>query len=206
SKTMFRTLASRAAKEDSPPILAAIFQMLYLLPDAGRLVSQEALTDAQNQAFEILHANWGRCCRLLLTGGAGMAEALEKGIGSLQGMASLVAAKSDGKKAVLQMIVDAMYCSFLAYDAHCAKADRSDVAVRTNASLLLTCEKALSEISEIRKTTVEDALTNPRVPDRPAAVGLAVLDWVEALKDLGVIKPDFKMPAEKAETGNQAPK
>ncbi len=197
SNQMIETLKKQAAVEKSPAVLGAMFQAMYIMPDRSGLVDKKILADAQKAAFDILQANWQRCCTEMLTS-VEMTRAMIKAIGVIGYLQPLVATDDKGKTAALQMVADAMRCASLVYDSDWTKDDGEGDAAMVCAVLLRYGEIELRKISQVNSTAVEKALTDAKVSLRGVAVQEAVLNWIiDNLKKFGVKKPDYKMPESK---------
>lgn len=204
SQKMFETLQKQAAAESSPAVLGELIQMLYFPPEGIGSVSPAVLSNARNKCFNILSDNWSNWCEKLFVGEAEMAWAINTGVETLLRISTLLADDKKAQTNILQMITNTMHCSSLAYDAAFAITVGKGETSRVNAVLLLNCEMALSEISGNKLDNMKKALDKPDEPGKAAGVRLAVLDWIDALKANGVVKPEFKLPDEKEEEEKEA--
>ncbi len=192
TQKMFDTLEAAAAKETVPPTVGAIFEVCRIATDRGAVIPAETLTMARQRARAILQTNWKTWCLRVLSGDIEANRAFEKGIVTLQTLAPASADKAD-KLQSLQLLVDLAKHAAEAYDT----AQAGGKVFKANSILLLKCEVAITEISQKRLNFITVALTKRGIEDRGAAVSLAILDWVVALKDLGVKDPKIDRPATK---------
>ena len=72
--------------------------------------------------------------------------------------------------------------------------------------LLMDIESDLGLAVGKKNTFVQTALSDLKAKDRGAAVQLAVVAWVEALKDSGVVQPAFTAPPVQASAPAGGPK
>jgi hypothetical protein len=197
-ETMYASLARAAENETEASVVKAIFQMLYLPPIRPEAVSEQSFSVARKRSLDILRKCWPKRCREVLAGSAAMADAARAGVVALLGFENLSTEDPAVQTALLQMLVDILYCSSKAYDAAHAAGNVAEV----NSDLMQDAENALNAVSKLRLSQVTTALLDPKVqPPREAAVGLAVLDWIDALKSKGVKKPDFPSVSATAPAG-----
>ncbi len=192
TQKMFDTLEAAAAKETVPPTVGAIFEVCRIATDRGAVIPAETLTMARKRAQTILKTNWKKWCLRILSGDIEANRAFEKGIVTLQTLAPASADKAD-KLQSLQHLIDLAKHAAEAYDT----AQTGGKVSKANSILLLRCEVAITEISQKRQNFITVALTKRGVEDRGAAVRMAIIDWVDALKDLGIKDPKIERPAAK---------
>jgi len=179
ARQMFRVLGAAAAKEQSAPVIGALFGTLNISSFAMAEIPKPIIRTAQVQAIGILQANWPRWCRRVLYGDAKISKAFEKGATTLQTLSAA------GRDKILQMLGDLIWCAAKAYD----DASGTGEVGRANRSLLLECERALNTIAKKNRTHLKGPLEKEDIGDRGAAVRLGVINWIADLKDFGVIRP-----------------
>ena len=165
------------------------------------MVEDQTLRKAQSDSFAVFKNTWPRVCRRLLSGDVAVCETAQKGVATLSNMAGDNGYKPN-IKSIAQLLVDAMDCSAIAFD----KAKTTGRVAEANMYLLRDVEDALNTTTKLRKTHVYKALTDPNAIDRGAAVQLAVLKWIEDMKDFGVKKPNFQAVATKPSPASEPDK
>jgi len=187
-KQMFDVLTAAAAKEESAPVIGAICTMADVSSfqsSSGRPTAPDTLRDAQTRAFGILDANWARWCGRVMNGEPEMSKACAKAIPAIRTLSAAQAAGKDGKIKALQMVVDLMWSAARAFD----RVDGKGKIGTENAAVLRACEEALVALSGAEKAYVDPVLTDEKVEDRGAAVRSAVWEWINDLKNVGVVEP-----------------
>lgn len=193
---MKATYQKRAAAESSPAVIGSILQMAILPPVAGGAVPEADMREAQAFFFGTLKANWARWCQLAADGSEDMLVSAARGLQALRNYDAFFTGDKDKKNAIVQMIVDMLWCAAEAYDQAGGKGLAADASV----ALLRDSEMALNAVTQKRKGVVEASLSDAKIVERGAAVKLAVLDWVADLKEFGVTKPAFASEQRKTTT------
>lgn len=200
---MFAVLGPAAAKEKSAPAIGAICEMMNISSfeaGAGAAIPPATLKDAQSRASKILEANWQRWCGRVMAGEAEMSKAAGKAIDPIKTLSAAQAAGKDSKRKALQMLVDLMYASGLAFD----QADGKGPIGKENKVLLRACELATASVSGVQKNYIVVALGDEKVKDRGAAVRSAAWNWITDMKAMGVVEPKAA-PSADTSTAKPAP-
>jgi hypothetical protein len=175
--------------ETSPMVLAAVLGVMNLsdvdLPPNTKQTLQKQFLDAIQPAWDGFRAK-------VLGGKVEWIRALQNSAQTL----GILGSEPALRNACLQRLVDLADSASRAY-AKAQAVDAADKAAEQKASdlmeatraLLLDLEGSMRLISGVVKQPVKNALTGPNAPDRGAAVQIAVLDWIAALKDAGVDDP-----------------
>jgi hypothetical protein len=146
-KTMFATLARRAAEETSGPVVAAIWQMLRM--DIGNVRPAGGQADPRRQALKILSDTWRVHCVRIMNGDLSTAIVAGKGLDTaLEFVASSPAGSPDGKTG-MQLVADLMWSAAKGYgriyDAEDEKGRESNPVLYALATLLTESEGALNK-------------------------------------------------------------
>ncbi|MHC4294135.1 MAG: hypothetical protein ACYSTL_00955 [Planctomycetota bacterium] len=200
-KRMFDALNAAAAKENSPPAIGAICQLANISEFTAESVSGFEMRRVQEQMFDILQANWSRWCKRVMLGDIEMTRALEKGIQTIKTLSPAGEDDKAAKGKAMQLLVDLARCASIAYDEANCEGDIAD----ENKIVLRNCETALEDISGESNDYLIRPLTDKNVPARGAAVKSAVLKWVDALSEFGVVKPAFEVTTTRPTTEITAP-
>ena len=206
---MFNKAQARAAAENSPRVLGAIWRMLAM---PGQDINDP--NKARRKAMTIMSATWRKRCGQAFAGDAEMTEAIRAGVvaaGEHGSQAHQVLTAGANKKLAqlradaVQMIVDAMYCAAKAYGRALVAGTTQTPSGLAARALLYECEKSLNDVLGIvsRVKTIKfvhsamvdrtlkkdpklvaDALLL-RAPKGSAKYGLGVLTWVQFLNDQG---------------------
>lgn len=166
AKTMFTSLSERAGKEDSPPVVAAIWKMLMF---RGTVISlPEGLGDLDRMGMEILRKSWPIQCWKMRMGSAEMANAALKGLATAVEYAAnaMVAKNSQGTSQAVQLIADMMWCSAKAYGDAYRSGDSGKAVVSANTLLLLECERSLNQLLCLGPMDRKDYLRSPLISSR----------------------------------------
>jgi hypothetical protein len=206
TRKMLDALEDRAAKDASPHILKAIFEVLAFRQLGGVTVPvpEAAMRAAKKRAYAILATNWKKCWSGVLASDTAMTEASRKAIAALLGLRSEVLNSPNGRGALAQMVVDMVSVSSKVY---LAVGGKGQVGA-ANAELLLECEQGLNAVAGKQNRYVTEALTDPKVVARPEAVRLAVLRWIdELMKEAGldIKEPDAEVPKPRTQPASQPP-
>lgn len=199
---IFASLKAAADTEESPPVMGQIFKMLQLPRVRPEAVAETTYRSAQRRSFRTLQEIWPKQCRWLIAADdPAVAEASLGGVEAVASFAGVMATDRSGRQTTLQMLVDVAYAAAHAY----ARAGAEGALAVANEGLLRECEKVLNAVAGKQNTYLERALSDSKILDRGAAViygtdpstgkAYGVLQWIEELKDLGVVKPAIKAPA-----------
>lgn len=192
SKTLFDSIAQRAAQETDPAVCGAIMEMIWV-PSSSMLINPEAYKAAQKKMWDLLQKTWPRMCTFVIKGDGEAARAAILGLHTLDNYTKAV--EGIDKNKALQLVVDMMYAAAKSYDAQGAEGDVAEA----DAQLARDCEGVICRLSGTSKNYVQKALADSGATDRGAAVVLAVLQWVGDLKAQGVTTPSIDSPAKAAQ-------
>ncbi len=153
AERMFQALSGRAAEETSPYVLKQIFLALNLPTVRPEAISQSEYNTARKQALGVLQQAWSRCCRMLVSGRKGMAEACSAGLDTVQNLAEAVGSEDVSKNAI-QMVANVTFSSAMAYDtAFTGRTIGESVAV---IEIILTPQAVLEKLQEGSASSEEE--------------------------------------------------
>ncbi len=213
AKKLFALVGDRMGKEKSGEVLGMMFQLLNLAPLDMSSASDDFRALAASEPEAIVAKNWPALCRAVVAGDEQAAAGAHDGVHALVWLSSQAGADKARVKADLQEVVDMMWCAALAYDRALAagkgaegtaKAE-ADARAEAMAQLLMDCETDLNAATGKKNAFVQAALSKPNARDRGADVQLAVVSWVENLKDAGVVQPAYSAPPAPASAPSGGP-
>ena len=144
----------------------------------------------------------------MLTSDLEMSKAFEKGVPTVLALSASLATNPAEMTRVLQLLVDLMRCSAQVYDYTDGKGEIG----KKNAKLMRACESGLNVIISKNNDYVTQLLTekdkelsDEEIVKRDTEVIMGVLRWVADLKELGVVKPKFKLSLTQPTTKPAAP-
>lgn len=112
-----RALINKGQNETSAPVLGCYFGMLdFPATDPLYGVKDSVLTGFRKDCYGIVKSLWGKWLPRIWQGDIDVAIALGKGLECMKGLAPMASKEPNGKKVLLQNIMDLLYCSANSFD------------------------------------------------------------------------------------------
>jgi len=198
-KALMEALDVRLWTETSALVRGAMLDMMTLPETKPEGVSDEAWRKTGQRFLAFVLQHWREHCSHIAAGESLWIESASEGLAALVRLWEYADESQAAQTDMLQAVVDLMWVCHQAYQG----AADDDPIVALTGSLMLDSEDILKERSGIDETFVKPPLTASRIEvagekvtlaskaDRSLYVADAVYQWLEALAERNVAKPDI---------------
>ena len=188
--TMIAAVEKTGDQEQSVAVLSGMFRTLDMGVAVPAGVSQKTWKQWRQRTLAALERNWNRWCGIIASGDKEMSVAFLPLISVLQGHAAELENDKEKIGPLVQMVYDAGWYASWAYK----NAGHGTSVANANGLLLRRWEEALNAMTGAKNNFVITAVTKGPAPFGDAVRLAVIANWLEALKEFKIAKPEEPTP------------
>jgi hypothetical protein len=197
SSTLIASAEKTMNRKSNPLILTEVFRTMTLVGGSDRITPSRRKS-LDEQFLKIIQPNWPDLRKTLMEAEqvAAFTE-MEQAANALGTIGHDLAGDNQSSRVIAQMLVDLAYTASKRYRQLYDQRDSQEFLLLACSQVLEACEQALIAVSGQDTTRIAPKLDlTQEIASRADAIELAILNWAEALKPIGVKDPTPIAPAE----------